>query len=135
MPIMKTVGKLCLLISIIFSFWAGLNSFYYLWVLPIIAFQTLSYYLFRFKNLKFKKIDKRNNPFIKELPHHLMVQSLIVCISFSIGLALDIFFEHKAYTSFLGHINQLVDAINLMIDTLKQAIIELFDAILQSRFS
>ena len=135
MPHIKLIGKLGLLIGIMFAILAGLNFLNYIWLLPIITFQTLSYYLFHFKNFKFKKIGKRNNPFIKELPHHFITQSLIIFICFGIGFGLDTFFEHETYASFLGYIARLFDAVNFMMDTLKQTIIELYDAILQSRFN
>ena len=132
---MKFIGKLGLLLGIILSILVGLNTLNYLWLLPIITFQTLSYYLFHFKNFKFKKIGKRNNPFIKELPHHLMIQSCIVFMCFGLGLGLDILFEHEAYASLLGQITQFFDAINFAIDAVKQAMIEFYNAILQSRFN
>ncbi len=135
MPHMKFIGKLGLLLGMILSILVGLNTLNYLWLLPIITFQTLSYYLFHFKNFKFKKIGKRNNPFIKELPHHLMIQSFIVFIFFGVGLSLNIFSEHEAYASLLGQITQFFDAINFAIDAVKQAMIEFYDAILQSRFN
>lgn len=135
MPHMKLVGKLGLLLGIILSILAGLNALNYLWLLPIITLQTLSYYLFHFKNFKFKKIGKRNNPFIKELPHHVMIQSFIVFICFGAGLALNNFSEHEAYASLLGQITQFLDAINFAIGAVKQAMIEFYNAILQSRFN
>ena len=95
----------------------------------------LSYYLFHFKNFKFKKIDKRNNPFIKELPHRLIFQSFIVFICFGAGLSLNTFYEHDAYVSLLGQITKFFDAINFLIDAVKQAMIEFYKAILQSRFN
>jgi hypothetical protein len=135
MPHMKFIGKLGLLLGIILSILVGLNTLNYLWLLPIITFQTLSYYLFHFKNFKFKKIGKRNNPFIKELPHHLMIQSCIVFMCFGLGLGLDILFEHEAYASLLGQITQFFDAINFAIDAIKQTMVDLYNAILQSRFN
>jgi len=93
MPHMKLVGKLGLLLGIILSILVGLNTLNCVWFLPIITFQTLSYYLFHFKNFKFKKIGKRNNPFVKELPRHLITQSFIVFIRFGIGLGLNFFFD------------------------------------------
>ena len=132
---MKFIGKLGLLLGIILSILVGLNTLNYLWLLPIITFQTLSYYLFHFKNFKFKKIGKRNNPFIKELPHHLMIQSFIVFMCFGLGLGLDIFFEHEAFASLLGQITQFFDAINFAIDAIKQTMVDLYNAILQSRFN
>ena len=135
MPHMKFIGKLGLLLGIILSILAGLNTSNYLWLLPIITLQTLSYYLLHFKNFKFKKIGKRNNPFIKELPHHLMIQSFIVFICFGAGLGLNAFSEHEAYASLLGQIAQFLDAINFAIGAVKQAMIEFYNAILQSRFN
>jgi len=135
MPHMKFIGKLGLLLGMVLSILVGLNTLNGLWLLPIITFQTLSYYLFHFKNFKFKKIGKRNNPFIKELPHHLMIQSFIVFICFGAGLGLNNFSEHEAYASLLGQITQFFDAINFAIDAVKQAMIEFYDAILQSRFN
>ncbi len=135
MPHMKFIGKLGLLLGIILSILVGLNTLNYLWLLPIITFQTLSYYLFHFKNFKFKKIGKRNNPFIKELPHHLMIQSFIVFVCFGLGLGLDIFFEHEAFASLLGQITQFFDAINFAIEAIKQTMVDLYNAILQSRFT
>ena len=135
MPHMKFFGKLGLFLSMALSILAGLNVLNYLWLLPIIVLQTLSYYLVHFKNFKFKKIGKRNNPFIKELPRHFITQSFVIFIYFGIGFSLDTFFEHEAYASFLGQINQLLDAMSFIIDALKQAIIGLYDAILQSRFN
>jgi hypothetical protein len=135
MPHMKLVGKLGLLLGIILSILVGLNTLNYLWLVPIMTFQTLSYYLFHFKNFKFKKIDKRNNPFIKELPHHLIFQSFIVFICFGAGLSLNTFYEHDAYVSLLGQITKFFDAINFLIDAVKQAMIEFYNAILQSRFN
>jgi len=135
MPHMKFFGKLGLFLSMALSILAGLNVLNYLWLLPIIVLQTLSYYLVHFKNFKFKKIGKRNNPFIKELPHHFITQSFVIFICFGIGFGLDTFFEHEAYASFLGQINQLLDAMSFIIDALKQAIVGLYDAILQSRFN
>ena len=135
MPHMKFIGKLGLLLSIIVSILAGLNNLSYAWILPIITFQTLSYYLYHFKNFKFKKIGKRNNPFTKELPRHLMTQSFIVFICFGIGLGLNTFSEHEAYTSLLGQIIQFFDAINFVINVVKQAMIDFYNAILQSRFN
>ena len=135
MPHMKFIGKLGLLLGIILSILVGLNTLNYLWLLPIITFQTLSYYLFHFKNFKFKKIGKRNNPFIKELPHHLMIQSFIVFVWFGLGLGLDIFFEHEAFASLLGQITQFFDAINFAIEAIKQTMVDLYNAILQSRFT
>ena len=135
MPHMKFIGKLGLLLGIILSMLVGLNTLNYLWLLPIITFQTLSYYLFHFKNFKFKKIGKRNNPFIKELPHHLMIQSFIVFVCFGLGLGLDIFFEHEAFASLLGQITQFFDAINFAIEAIKQTMVDLYNAILQSRFT
>jgi hypothetical protein len=135
MPHMKLVGKLGLFLGMILSILAGLNHLNYLWLLPIITFQTLSYYLFHFKNFKFKKIGKRNNPFTKELPRHLMNQSFIVFICFGAGLGLNTFSEHDAYASLLGQITQFFDAINFEIGAIKQAMIELYNAILQSRFN
>ena len=135
MPHMKFIGKLGLPLGIILSILVGLNTLNYLWLLPIITFQTLSYYLFHFKNFKFKKIGKRNNPFIKELPHHLMIQSCIVFMCFGLGLGLDILFEHEAYASLLGQITQFFDAINFAIDAIKQTMVDLYNAILQSRFN
>ena len=132
---MKFIGKLGLLLGIILSMLVGLNTLNYLWLLPIITFQTLSYYLFHFKNFKFKKIGKRNNPFIKELPHHLMIQSFIVFVCFGLGLGLDIFFEHEAFASLLGQITQFFDAINFAIEAIKQTMVDLYNAILQSRFT
>ena len=132
---MKFIGKLGLPLGIILSILVGLNTLNYLWLLPIITFQTLSYYLFHFKNFKFKKIGKRNNPFIKELPHHLMIQSCIVFMCFGLGLGLDILFEHEAYASLLGQITQFFDAINFAIDAIKQTMVDLYNAILQSRFN
>ncbi len=132
---MKFIGKLGLLLGIILSILVGLNTLNYLWLLPIITFQTLSYYLFHFKNFKFKKIGKRNNPFIKELPHHLMIQSFIVFVCFGLGLGLDIFFEHEAFASLLGQITQFFDAINFAIEAIKQTMVDLYNAILQSRFT
>ena len=88
MPHMKLIGKLGWLVSIILSFGMGLSDLNYTWLLPITTFQILSYYLLHFKNFKFKKIGKRNNPFIKELPRHLIIQSFITLIflnSFSIS--------------------------------------------------
>ena len=135
MPHMKFIGKLGLLLGIILSILVGLNTLNYLWLLPIITFQTLNYYLFHFKNFKFKKIGKRNNPFIKELPHHLMIQSFIVFVCFGLGLGLDIFFEHEAFASLLGQITQFFDAINFAIEAIKQTMVDLYNAILQSRFT
>ena len=135
MPHMKLVGKLGLLLGIILSILVGLNTLNYLWLVPIITFQTLSYYLFHFKNFKFKKIDKRNNPFIKELPHHLIFQSFIVFICFGVGLSLNTFYEHDAYVSLLGQSTKFFDAINFLIDAVQQAMIEFYNAILQSRFN
>lgn len=135
MPYMKLIGKLALILSILMSILAGLHNLNYAWILPIIAFQTLSYYLYHFKNFKFKKIGKRNNPFTKELPHHLMIQSFIVFICFGIGLGLNTFSEHEAYTSLLGQIIQFFDAINFVINVVKQAMIDFYNAILQSRFN
>ena len=135
MPHMKFIGKLGLLLGIILSMLVGLNTLNYLWLLPIITFQTLSYYLFHFKNFKFKKIGKRNNPFIKELPRHLMIQSFIVFVCFGLGLGLDIFFEHEAFASLLGQITQFFDAINFAIEAIKQTMVDLYNAILQSRFT
>ena len=135
MPHMKFIGKLGLLLGMILSILVGLNTLNGLWLLPIITFQTLSYYLFHFKNFKFKKIGKRNNPFIKELPHHLMIQSCIVFMCFGLGLGLDILFEHEAYASLLGQITQFFDAINFAIDAIKQTMVDLYNAILQSRFN
>ena len=132
---MKFIGKLGLLLGMILSILVGLNTLNGLWLLPIITFQTLSYYLFHFKNFKFKKIGKRNNPFIKELPHHLMIQSCIVFMCFGLGLGLDILFEHEAYASLLGQITQFFDAINFAIDAIKQTMVDLYNAILQSRFN
>ena len=132
---MKFIGKLGLLLGIILSILVGLNTLNYLWLLPIITFQTLSYYLFHFKNFKFKKIGKRNNPFIKEFPHHLMIQSFIVFVCFGLGLGLDIFFEHEAFASLLGQITQFFDAINFAIEAIKQTMVDLYNAILQSRFT
>jgi len=135
MPRMKFIGKLGLLLGIILSILVGLNTLNYLWLLAIITLQTLSYYLFHFKNFKFKKIGKRNNPFIKELPRHLMNQSFIVFICFGAGLGLNNFSEHEAYASLLGQITQFLDAINFAIGAVKQAMIEFYNAILQSRFN
>ena len=132
---MKFIGKLGLLLGMILSMLVGLNTLNGLWLLPIITFQTLSYYLFHFKNFKFKKIGKRNNPFIKELPHHLMIQSFIVFVCFGLGLGLDIFFEHEAFASLLGQITQFFDAINFAIEAIKQTMVDLYNAILQSRFT
>jgi hypothetical protein len=132
---MKLAGKLGILISIILSTLAGLNNLYCAWLLPIIAFQTLSYYLLHFKNFKFKKIGKRNNPFTKELPRHLINQSFIVFVCFGIGLGLNTFFEYEAYASLLGQITQFFNAINFAIEAVKQAMIDLYNAILQSRFN
>jgi len=105
------------------------------WLLPIVTFQTLSYYLLHFKNFKFKKISRRNNPFTKELPRHLVKQSFIVFVCFGIGLGVNSFFEHEAYALFLGQITQIFNAINFEIEAVKQAMIELYNAILQSRFN
>ena len=135
MPHMKFAGKLGLLINVVLSILAGLNNLNYAWLLPIITFQTLSYYLFHFKNFKFKKIGKRNNPFVKELPRHLITQSFIVFMCFGIGLGLNIFFDHEVYASLLGQITKIFDAINFAIDAVKQAMIEFYNAILQSRFN
>ena len=135
MPCMKLAGKIGLLISIILSILAGLNNIYYAWLLPIVTFQTLSYYLLHFKNFKFKKISRRNNPFTKEFPRHLMNQSFIVLICFGIGLGVNSFFDHEAYTLLLGHITQIFNAMNFEIEAVKQAMIELYNAILQSRFN
>jgi len=135
MPHMKLLGKLGLLISVVLSMFAGLNNLNCAWLLPITIFQTLSYYLFHFQNFKFKKIGKRNNPFIKELPRHLINQSFIAFIFFGIGLGLNIFFGHEAYTSLLGYITKIFDAINFAVDAMKQAMIDLYNAILQSRFN
>ena len=135
MPHMKLVGKLGLFTSIILSILAGLNNLNCAWLLPIITFQTLSYYLFHFKNFKFKKIGKRNNPFVKELPRHLITQSFIVFMCFGIGLGLNIFFDHEVYASLLGQITQIINGINFAIGAIKQAMIEFYNAILQSRFN
>ena len=132
---MKFIGKLGLLLGIILSILVGLNTLNYVWLLPIITLQTLGYYLLHFKNFKFKKIGKRNNPFIKELPRHLMNQSFIVVICFSIGLGLNTFFEHEAYASLLGQITQIINGINFAIGAIKQAMIEFYNTILQSRFN
>ena len=132
---MKFIGKLGLLLGIILSILVGLNTLNYVWLLPVITLQTLSYYLLHFKNFKFKKIGKRNNPFIKELPRHLMNQSFIVVICFSIGLGLNTFFEHEAYASLLGQITQIINGINFAISAIKQAMIEFYNTILQSRFN
>lgn len=135
MPYMKLAGKIGLLISIMLSILAGLNNIYYAWLLPIVTFQTLSYYLLHFKNFKFKKISRRNNPFTKELPRHLVKQSFIVFVCFGIGLVVNSFFEHEAYALFLGQITQIFNAMNSEIEAVKQAMIELYNAILQSRFN
>ena len=132
---MKLAGKLGLLVSVILSILAGLNDLYIAWLLPIITFQTLSYYLLHLKTFKFKKIDKRNNPFTKELPRHLINQSFIVFICFGIGLGLNNFFDHEAYASLLGQMTQIFNAINFAIDAVKQAMTDLYNAILQSRFN
>ena len=134
-PHVKLIGKFGLLICIIFAIMAGLNACNYFWIVPVIALQTLSYYLFRFKNLKFKTIGKRNNPFIKEFPRHLMNQSFIVLIAFAIGFGLNIFSETEGYTSLSGQISGVLDVCSLSIDAAKQAISDLFGAILQSRFN
>ncbi len=135
MPHMKLVGKLGLFTSIILSILAGLKNLNCVWLLPIISSQTLSYYLFHFKNFKFKKIGKRNNPFTKELPRHLINQSFIVVICFSIGLGLNTFFEHEAYASLLGQITQIINGINFAIGAIKQAMIEFYNTTLQSCFN
>ena len=132
---MKLAGKLGLLVSVILSILAGLNDLYIAWLLPIITFQTLSYYLLHLKTFKFKKIGKRNNPFTKELPRHLVKQSFIVFVCFGIGLVVNSFFEHEAYALFLGQITQIFNAMNFEIEAVKQAMIELYNAILQSRFN
>mgnify|MGYP006294299595 CR=1 FL=1 len=80
------------------------------------------------------KISKRNNPFTKELPRHLMNQFFIVFICFCIGLGINNVFEHQAYTLLLGKITQIFNAMNFEIEAIKQAMIELYNAILQSRF-
>ena len=135
MPYMKLVGKLGLLISIILSILVGLNNLNCFWLLIIIIFQTISYYFFHFKNFKFKKIGKRNNPFVKELPRHLITHSLIVLICFGIGFGINIFLGHEVYASLLGHITKIFHAIKFTIGAVKQAMIEFYNAILQSRFN
>ena len=135
MPHMKLAGKIGLLISFVLSILAGLNDIHYAWLLPIVTFQMLSYYLLYFKNFKFKKISRRNNPFTKEFPRHLMNQSFIALICFGIGLGVNSFFDHEAYTLLLGHITQIFNAMNFEIEAVKQAMIELYDTILQSRFN
>ena len=64
-----------------------------------------------------------------------MIQSFIVFVCFGLGLGLDIFFEHEAYASLLGQITQFFDAINFAIDAIKQTMVDLYNAILQSRFN
>ncbi|MEY3838951.1 MAG: hypothetical protein RLZ90_750 [Pseudomonadota bacterium] len=125
MPHMKLIGKLGWLVSIILSFAMGLSDLNYTWLLPITTFQILSYYLFHFKNFKFKKIGKRNNPFIKELPRHLIIQSFITLIFFGIGV----------YASLLGYLAQFFDTINLARESVKQYMIEFYNAVLKSRFN
>ena len=132
---MKLVGKFGLLLGMLLSTLVGLNTLNYLWLLPIITFQTLSYYLVHFKNFKFKKIGKRNNPFTKELPRHLIIQALVIFMCFSLGLGLDIFFKHEAYASLLGQITQFFDLIHFALDAVKQAMNEIYNAVLQSRFN
>ena len=132
---MKIIGKFGLLICIILAIIAGLNACSYFWAIPIIVLQTLSYYFFRFKNLKFKTISKRNNPFIKEFPYHLINQSFIVLIAFTIGFGLNTFSETENYTSLSGQIKGVLDAVSLSIEAMKQAISDLYCAILQSRFN
>jgi hypothetical protein len=132
---MKVIGKFGLLLGMILSTLVGLNTLNYLWLLPIITFQTLSYYLVHFKNFKFKKIGKRNNPFTKELPRHLIIQALVIFMCFSLGLGLDIFFKHEAYASLLGQITQFFDLIHFALDAVKQAMTEIYNAVLQSRFN
>jgi hypothetical protein len=131
----KIIGKFGLLICIILAIIAGLNACSYFWAIPIIVLQTLSYYFFRFKNLKFKTISKRNNPFIKEFPYHLINQSFIVLIAFTIGFGLNTFSETENYTSLSGQIKGVLDAVSLSIEAMKQAISDLYCAILQSRFN
>ena len=114
---------------------AGLNACNYFWIAPIIPLQTLCYYFFRFKNLKFKTISKRNNPFIKEFPRHLINQSFIVLIAFAIGFGLNTFSETESYTSLSGQVSGVLDVLSLSIDAAKQAISDLYDAILQGRFN
>jgi hypothetical protein len=94
---MKLVGKFGLVACIVLSILIGLNNLNYFWLLPIITLQTLSYFLFHFKNFKFKKIDKRNNPFTKELPHHFMIQAFIVFLCFGVELGLNAFCENEVY--------------------------------------
>ena len=132
---MKIIGKFGLLICIILAIIAGLNACSYFWAIPIIVLQTLSYYFFRFKNLKFKTIGKRNNPFIKEFPYHLINQSFIVLIAFTIGFGLNTFSETENYTSLSGQIKGVLDAVSFSIEAMKQAISDLYCAILQSRFN
>jgi hypothetical protein len=132
---MKLFGKFGLILGIILSILTGLNALNYSWLLPIVIFQTLSYYLVHFKNFKFKKIGKRNNPFTKELPRHLIIQALVIFMCFSLGLGLDIFFKHEAYASLLGQITQFFDLIHFALDAVKQAMTEIYNAVLQSRFN
>jgi hypothetical protein len=131
----KLIGKFGLLICIILAIMAGLNACNYFWAFPIIALQTLSYYFFRFKNFKFKTIGKRNNPFIKEFPRHLINQSFIVFFAFTIGFGLNTFSETESYTSLSGQISGALDLVSLSIDAVKQVISDLYSAILQSRFN
>jgi len=135
MPHMKLIGKLGWLVSIILSFAMGLSDLNYTWLLPITSFQILSYYLFHFKNFKFKKIGKRNNPFIKELPRHLIIQSFITLIFFGIGFLVNSYFDHEVYASLLGHLEQFFDTINLARESVKQYMIEFYNAVLKSRFN
>ena len=132
---MKIIGKFGLLICIILAIIAGLNACSYFWAIPIIVLQTLSYYFFCFNNFKLKIIGKRNNPFIKEFPYHLINQSFIVFITFTIGFGLNAFSETENYTSLSGQIKGVLDAVSLSIETMKQAISDLYCAILQSRFN
>jgi len=88
-----------------------------------------------FKNFKFKKIGKRNNPFIKELPRHLIIQSFITLIFFGIGFLVNSCFDHEVYASLLGHLEQFFDTINLARESVKQSMIEFYNAVLKSRFN
>jgi hypothetical protein len=88
-----------------------------------------------FKNFKFKKIGKRNNPFIKELPRHLIIQSFITLIFFGIGFLVNSYFDHEVYASLLGHLEQFFDTINLARESVKQSMIEFYNAVLKSRFN
>jgi len=50
-------------------------------------------------------------------------------------LGVNGFFGHEAYALFLGQITQIFNAMNFEIEAVKQAMIELYNAILQSRFN